>query len=76
LRLRAQGYGFEAIRETLADAGVHVSKSTVHREATRLADSCNEARPGALAVNDRSLLNRVTRGHWFTALLNRTKETP
>jgi hypothetical protein len=35
--LRAQGYTFEAIREALAGAGVHVSNSTVQREAARAA---------------------------------------
>jgi len=34
-RLRAAGYTLEAIREALAAAGVHVSKSTVQREAAR-----------------------------------------
>lgn len=34
--LRAQGYTFEAIREALAAAGVHVSKATVQREVARL----------------------------------------
>ena len=34
-RLRAEGYGLDVIREALADAGVVVSKSTVHREAVR-----------------------------------------
>lgn len=37
LRLRSQGYTFEAIREALASAGVHVSNSTVQREAARAA---------------------------------------
>jgi hypothetical protein len=37
LRLRSQGYTFEAIREALAGAGVHVSNSTVQREAARAA---------------------------------------
>lgn len=37
LQLRAQGYTFEAIREALAGAGVHVSNSTVQREAARAA---------------------------------------
>lgn len=36
-QLRAQGYTFEAIREALAEAGVHVSKSTVQREVARHA---------------------------------------
>lgn len=35
--LRAQGYTFEAIREALAAAGLHVSKATVQREVARLA---------------------------------------
>lgn len=35
-RLHEQGYTFEAIREALADVGVVVSKSTVHREVARL----------------------------------------
>lgn len=37
LQLRAQGYTFEAIREALASAGVHVSNSTVQREVARAA---------------------------------------
>lgn len=36
LQLRAQGYTFEAIREALAAAGVHVSNSTVQREVARV----------------------------------------
>ena len=35
-RLHDQGYTFEAIREALADVGVVVSRSTVHRELARL----------------------------------------
>ena len=34
-RLHALGYTLEAIREALADVGVNVSKSTVHRETAR-----------------------------------------
>jgi IS30 family transposase len=34
-RLRKAGYSFGAIRTALAAAGVHVSRSTVHREASR-----------------------------------------
>ena len=34
-RLQSAGYTLDAIREALADAGVVVSRSTVHREATR-----------------------------------------
>jgi hypothetical protein len=36
-QLRAQGYTFEAIRQALVGAGVHVSLSTVRREAMRHA---------------------------------------
>jgi hypothetical protein len=36
-QLRGEGYTFEAIRAALADAGVHVSRSTVQREADRQA---------------------------------------
>jgi hypothetical protein len=36
-RLQAQGYTLDAIRQALADAGVHVSKSTVQRESRRRA---------------------------------------
>ena len=36
-RLRAEGHTNEAIREALADVGVEVSRSTVQREAKRLA---------------------------------------
>jgi hypothetical protein len=35
-RLRRQGYSLDVIRAALADAGMAVSRSTVHREATRL----------------------------------------
>jgi hypothetical protein len=35
-RLHEQGYTFEAIREALADVGVLVSRSTVHREIVLL----------------------------------------
>lgn len=55
LQLRAQGYTFEAIREALAGAGVHVSNSTVQREVARatgqrpastLADAAESRSPG------------------------------
>jgi hypothetical protein len=36
--LRHQGYTFEAIRVALADAGVHVSHSTVRREVAKTAE--------------------------------------
>jgi hypothetical protein len=34
--LHEEGYTFEAIREALADVGVLVSRSTVHREVVLL----------------------------------------
>lgn len=34
-RLHRLGYSFEAIRRALAEAGVHVSRSTVQREVAR-----------------------------------------
>ena len=37
VRLRTEGYTFEAIRSTLADTGLQVSLSTVQREAARSA---------------------------------------
>ena len=37
VRLRTEGYTFEAIRSTLADTGLRVSLSTVQREAARSA---------------------------------------
>ena len=41
--LRAQGYTFEAIRQALAAAGVHVSNATVQREVARMAWSQSTA---------------------------------
>lgn len=35
-RLRSEGYTFEAIRASLADAGIQVSVKTVQREAVRI----------------------------------------
>ena len=35
VRLRTEGYTFDAIRSTLADTGLQVSLSTVQREAAR-----------------------------------------
>lgn len=52
--LRAQGYTFEAIREALAEAGVHVSKSTVQREVARHAQvRPAQAADGLAAVGGR-----------------------
>ncbi len=38
-RLRAEGYTCDAIRVALADSGVHVSRSTVQREAARAREA-------------------------------------
>lgn len=45
-QLRAQGYTLEAIRQALAEAGVNVSKSTVHREVARAAKGLGAATDG------------------------------
>jgi hypothetical protein len=47
-QLRAQGYTFQAIKETLAKSGVQVSKSTVQREAGRLVPSPAASQPQTL----------------------------
>lgn len=52
-QLRAQGYTFEAIREALAGAGVHVANSTVQREMARAA-----RQPSTAPATDRSLIDR------------------
>lgn len=44
-RLLGLGYTLDAIREALADAGVIVGKSTVQREAARLARGATEPGP-------------------------------
>ncbi len=49
-RLRALGYTNEAIRQALADAGVEVSSSTVHREATRPVTAASGAAAPAAAA--------------------------
>ena len=55
LRLRAQGYTFEAIREALAGAGIHVSNSTVQREVARAARG-----PTAIPPEDTATSHRDT----------------
>jgi hypothetical protein len=66
VQLRAQGYTLEAIRQALAGAGVHVSISTVRREANRhavpnpIAESSATA-PGVLPVSpSQALATTVT----------------
>ena len=48
-QLRAQGYTLEAIRIALANAGVHVTLSTVWREANRAAVT-HRAKPVVEAI--------------------------
>ncbi len=63
LKLRAQGYTFEAIREALADAGVHVSNSTVQREVARAAGHPPASVPAGAAASHRwPLQTPSTRG--------------
>jgi hypothetical protein len=52
--LRAQGFTFEAIRQALAAAGVHVSNTTVQREAAR-ASTGRESRPAAATVQSENV---------------------
>jgi hypothetical protein len=55
-QLREQGYTFEAIREALAGAGVHVSNSTVQRELARSAKHQATTAPAAhVGANERSM---------------------
>jgi hypothetical protein len=52
LQLRDQGYTFEAIRAALADAGVHVSSSTVRREATKTAGRVSAMHAGRTSASN------------------------
>jgi hypothetical protein len=47
--LQARGYTLDAIRQALADAGIHVSRSTVHREATRPIEAAAAVAPAGAA---------------------------
>jgi hypothetical protein len=47
LRLRAEGYTFEAIREALADVGIQLSESALRREVRRHQRPANGASSGA-----------------------------
>lgn len=62
-RLRQRGYSLEAIRRALANAGIAVSKSTVHREATKAlanqqtpAQSRDEPTPSMVQLPSRDIL--------------------
>jgi hypothetical protein len=47
IRLRAEGYTYEAIREALADVGVELSTSTLRREVRRLPKRVTAGHPEA-----------------------------
>jgi hypothetical protein len=47
VRLRAEGYTFEAIREALADVGVRLSESALRREVRRHQRPAGRAGSGA-----------------------------
>lgn len=54
LQLRDQGYTFEAIRAALADAGVHVSSSTVRREVAKTSGRLPAVHPARTAASTAS----------------------
>ena len=59
-QLREQGYTFEAIREALAGAGVHVSNSTVQREVARATKSGASGSPTVFgSPSDRPALSSL-----------------
>lgn len=62
LQFRAQGYTFEAIREALAGAGVHVSNSTVQREVARAAGRPPTVPPVDAAASHRGTLPQESTG--------------
>lgn len=62
VRLRSQGYTFEAIREALAAAGVHVSNSTVQREVARAARQPGVAASSVVHPEVRGVAPEVSMG--------------
>lgn len=46
LRLRAEGYTYETIREALADVGIELSESALRREVRRQQQRAVRAAPG------------------------------
>jgi len=46
LRLRAEGYTYEAIREALVDVGIELSESALRREVRRQQKRSTRALPG------------------------------
>ena len=51
VRLRAEGYTFEAIREALADVGVRLSESALRREVRRHQRPADRADSGVRAAS-------------------------
>lgn len=72
-RLRAEGYTLEAIRDALAAVGVHVSKSTVQREATR--DAKRVQAPGLAGSPAKHVIASATPSLVPTALSPTTPAT-
>jgi hypothetical protein len=63
-RLHQEGYSLEAIRAALAEAGMAVSRSTVHREASRLRDRhFEQANRAKLPVSQPTLTASVLASH-------------
>lgn len=73
-RLRAEGYTLEAIRDALAAVGVHVSKSTVQREAAREAKRSQA--PGVAAPSAKHVIASATPSLLPTAPSPATPVTP
>ena len=51
LRLRAEGYTYEAIREALADVGIELSTSALRREVRRRRHQPDDASSGARSTS-------------------------
>lgn len=51
VRLRAEGYTFEAIREALADVGIQLSESALRREVRRQQRLVNRAGSGVRSAS-------------------------
>jgi len=51
LRLRAEGYTFEAIREALADVGIRLSESALRREVRRHQRPADRAASGVRSAS-------------------------
>jgi hypothetical protein len=72
-RLHGLGYSLDAIREALADAGVSVSRTTVHREAVRLRATPTAAASDSVAPTDPALTRLLAGGKELINSLIRSK---